>query len=90
MNTLNRGHREHGRHEEHSHSHGQEHSRGEGSRGGKNNGGGYGPGGYCICAKCGTKIQHQSGTKCTTIRCPECNTPLIREELLEAKRNPKK
>ena len=49
---------------------------------GKNKGGAYGPGGYCVCAKCGEKIQHRQGIKCTTIKCPECGKTMIREELL--------
>jgi len=54
--------------------------------GGRNKGGAFGPGGYCICAKCGYKIPHQKGHKCTELRCPECGKPLIREELLNQKK----
>lgn len=59
--------------------------RGMGSGGGRgrNNGGSFGTGGYCICAKCGKKIPHRQGVKCTTLRCPECDKPMIREELLK-------
>ena len=53
---------------------------------GRNKGGAYGPVGYCICAKCKTKVAHQQGIKCTTIKCPNCGHTMIREELL----NPKK
>ncbi len=53
---------------------------------GRNKGGAYGPGGYCVCAKCGEKLPHQRGIKCTTIKCPNCGKPMIREELLEEKR----
>jgi predicted RNA-binding Zn-ribbon protein involved in translation (DUF1610 family) len=49
---------------------------------GRNKGGAEGPGGYCICAKCGKKIPHQQGIKCTKIKCPDCGKPMIREELL--------
>ena len=49
---------------------------------GKNNGGALGNGGNCICAKCGEKIPHQQGVKCTTIKCPNCGHTMIREELL--------
>ena len=53
---------------------------------GKNKGGAYGNGGYCICAKCRTKVSHQQGVKCTTLKCPKCGHTMIREELLNEKR----
>ena len=53
---------------------------------GRNNGGAFGPGGYCVCAKCGTKVPHQRGVKCTTLKCPNCGHTMIREELLKAKK----
>jgi PHP family Zn ribbon phosphoesterase len=49
---------------------------------GKNNGGGYSIGGFCVCAKCGAKVQHQQGVKCTTQKCPDCGHTMVREELL--------
>lgn len=49
---------------------------------GRNKGGAFGPGGFCICNKCGTKVPHQRGVKCTTLKCPECGHTMIREELL--------
>jgi hypothetical protein len=52
---------------------------------GRNKGGSFGPGGYCICARCGEKIPHQQGVKCTGIKCPKCDKPMIREELLTKK-----
>ncbi len=52
---------------------------------GKNKGGAFGKGGYCICAKCGTKVSHQQGVKCTTLKCPDCGHVMIREELLNEK-----
>ena len=55
---------------------------GKGGGQGRNSGGGYGIGGYCICAKCGAKVQHQQGVKCTSLKCPECQHTMIREELL--------
>ena len=63
--------------------------RGQGTSGGsgRNNGGGYSVGGNCICAKCGEKISHQQGIKCTTIKCPKCGHTMIREELLNEKKN---
>ena len=52
---------------------------------GRNKGGAYGPGGDCICSRCKTKVPHQRGIKCTTVKCPECGHPMIREELLNEK-----
>jgi len=52
---------------------------------GRNKGGAYGTGGYCVCAKCGEKIPHKRGVKCTTLKCPECGHTMIREELLKNK-----
>jgi ribosomal protein S26 len=49
---------------------------------GRNKGGAFGPGGFCICAKCGEKVAHEKGIKCTTIKCPKCGHTMIREELL--------
>lgn len=63
---------------------GQGSGKGLGSGGGKgrNKGGGFGVGGYCVCAKCGEKVPHQQGVKCTTLKCPKCGNTMIREELL--------
>ncbi len=49
---------------------------------GRNNGGAFGPGGFCVCAKCGEKVPHQQGVKCTALKCPKCGNTLVREELL--------
>lgn len=67
---------------------GRGNGRGLGSGGGqgRNNGGGYSTGGYCVCAKCGAKVQHEQGVKCTTLKCPKCEHTMIREELLNEKR----
>ncbi len=54
---------------------------GRGGGQGRNNGGGFGVGGYCVCAKCGEKIKHKQGVKCTTLKCPACGHTMIREEL---------
>jgi len=59
---------------------------GRGGGRGRNNGGALGPGGFCVCVKCGEKISHQQGVKCTTIKCPECGHTMIREELLNKKK----
>ena len=50
---------------------------------GRNRGGAFGTGGFCICAKCGEKIPHERGVKCTTLKCPKCGHTMIREELLK-------
>ena len=56
---------------------------GQGSGGGgRNKGGAFGPGGYCVCMKCGEKIPHKRGVKCTKLRCPKCDKPMVREELV--------
>ncbi len=52
--------------------------------GGKNKGGAFGPGGFCLCAKCGTKVPHILNAKCTTQKCPECGHVMVREELFQA------
>ncbi len=51
---------------------------------GKNNGGSFGTGGFCVCAKCGEKVPHQQGVKCTTLKCPAYGHTMIREELLKS------
>lgn len=67
---------------------GQGRGRGGGQRGGggRNKGGAFGPGGYCVCAKCGARVPHQQGIKCTSLKCPECGHTMIREELLTKKK----
>lgn len=55
---------------------------GKGGGRGRNKGGAFGPGGFCVCAKCGEKVAHQQGVKCTQIKCPICGHVMIREELL--------
>ena len=57
----------------------------EGKGKGKNKGGAYGPGGFCVCAKCGHKVLHVRGEKCTSLKCPECGNTMVREELLKSK-----
>lgn len=58
---------------------------GKGGGRGRNQGGGFGPGGSCVCASCGYKSAHTQGTKCTSIKCPKCGKPMVREELIEKK-----
>ena len=59
---------------------------GKGGGKGRNKGGSFGTGGFCICAKCGEKISHKTGEKCTKLKCPECGHTMIREELLNEKK----
>lgn len=49
---------------------------------GRNQGGSFGVGGFCVCAKCGEKVPHQQGVKCTTLKFPKCGNTMVREELL--------
>ena len=53
---------------------------------GRNRGGAFGPGGYCVCAKCGEKVPHERGVKCTNLKCPKCGHTMIREELIKSKK----
>ena len=64
---------------------GQGQGLGVGGGRGRNKGGSYGTGGLCICTKCGEKISHQQGIKCTTLKCPKCGHTLIRDELVRGK-----
>jgi hypothetical protein len=64
---------------------GQGRGMGTGGGRGRNRGGAFGPGGYCLCVKCGTKVPHQQGVKCTTLKCPECGHTMLREELVKKK-----
>lgn len=40
---------------------------------------GAGPSGNCICPKCGAKATHDVGVPCSSVRCPKCNSLMIRE-----------
>lgn len=62
---------------------GQDKGLGKGISRGKNKGGAFGTGGNCICVKCGTKVSHQQGIKCTTLKCPDCGHSMIRAEMLD-------
>lgn len=46
----------------------------------KSDGRELGPGGYCICPKCGYKIEHKKGVPCGSLKCPDCNINLEREQ----------
>src|SRR6056297_241821 len=52
-----------------------------GGRGGSGQGpgAGSGPGGYCVCPDCGHREPHRRGQPCFEIRCPQCNTTMVRE-----------
>jgi len=65
---------------------GQGQGLGQGGGQGRNNGGAFGIGGLCICTKCGEKIEHSRGVKCTTLKCPECGHTMIREEMVKDKK----
>ena len=56
---------------------------GQGGGQGRNKGGAFGRGGYCVCAKCGEKVPHERGVKCTNLKCPKCGHTMIREELIK-------
>lgn len=37
-----------------------------------------GPTGFCICPKCGEKLEHDRALPCTSLNCPKCGTNMIR------------
>ena len=37
-----------------------------------------GPGGYCLCPKCGTTVEHAAGVPCTDVPCPKCGTLMVK------------
>lgn len=58
---------------------GQGQGMGQGGGRGRGGGTGQGLGGNCVCPNCGHKEQHQRGMQCFNMKCPKCDTPLIRE-----------
>ena len=52
---------------------------GQGGGGGRGGGTGQGLGGNCVCPNCGHREQHQRGMQCFNMKCPKCDTPLVRE-----------
>ena len=55
----------------HHHNKGDHHGLGHGQHG-------KSEGGYCICMQCGYTVNHQPGTPCKSVFCPQCNTSLVR------------
>ena len=53
--------------------------RGQGRR---RRGMGVSPGGNCTCPACDTKIPHQMGVPCSSVKCPKCGGNMIREEYI--------
>jgi len=57
--------------------------RGMGGGGGRGrmggNRAGAGPSGNCVCPDCGAKAPHEVGVPCSSVRCPKCNSLMIRE-----------
>ncbi len=49
---------------------------GQGKMGG--NRPGAGPGGVCKCPGCGATVEHQAGTPCYQVVCPQCGSKMIR------------
>ena len=54
---------------------GQGRGQGRGRMGGQS----AGPGGQCVCPKCGKKVPHKAGVPCYDVKCPECDTSMVRE-----------
>ena len=37
-----------------------------------------GQGGFCLCPKCGTKVKHRRAEPCSTVKCPQCGSTMVR------------
>jgi len=48
-------------------------------RGRQPGGFGLGPGGFCVCPQCKEKVSHERGVPCYEVKCPKCNTQMVRE-----------
>lgn len=46
---------------------------------GRGRGIGAGPTGYCVCPNCGTRVPHEPGVPCSSMKCPKCGAFMIRE-----------
>jgi len=40
---------------------------------------GSGPNGFCVCPKCGYKVEHKKSVPCFTLKCPKCRINLERK-----------
>lgn len=58
---------------------GQGRGRGKGRGLGGGDKPGSGPSGFCICPKCGYKLAHTVGQRCSDMVCPHCDTKMTRE-----------
>jgi hypothetical protein len=38
-----------------------------------------GPTGYCVCPRCGQRVQHERGLPCLERKCPKCGIAMTRE-----------
>ncbi len=34
--------------------------------------------GFCVCPNCGTKVKHQRGVPCNSVKCPQCGKIMTR------------
>lgn len=46
--------------------------------GGRGRGGRRGAPAACACTHCGTRVAHEAGRPCATVRCPRCGRPMRR------------
>ena len=37
-----------------------------------------GSAGYCECPNCGEKVKHLTGEPCSSLKCPKCDTTMVR------------
>ncbi len=51
---------------------------GRGSGGMRGSSSGAGTGGYCVCPSCKTRIPHQPGNPCYSLKCPKCGIQMVR------------
>jgi len=34
--------------------------------------------GFCVCPKCGTKVEHKRAEPCNKLKCPQCGAVMVR------------